>query len=63
MAGALVLTACGDDDDEPSPVTQPAGATDDSMVDDSMVDDSMVDDSMVDDSMVDDSMVDTTAAP
>ena len=64
LAATLVFSACGDDDEDPTPATQPSVATDDSMVDDSMVDDSMTDDSMVDDSMVDDTMMtDTTAAP
>ncbi len=57
LVGAMVLTACGDDSDDPAPATQPE------VTDDSMVDDSMVDDSMVDDSMVDEEMTDTTAAP
>jgi hypothetical protein len=62
LAGAMVLTACGDDSDDPAPATQPE-VTEDSMVDDSMVDEEMTDDSMVDDSMVDEEMTDTTAAP
>jgi hypothetical protein len=67
LAGAMVLTACGDDSDDPAPATQPE-VTEDSMVDEEMTDDSMVDDSMVDEEMTDDSMVDeemtdTTAAP
>ena len=57
LAGAMVLTACGDDSDDPAPATQPE------VTEDSMVDEEMTDDSMVDDSMVDEEMTDTTAAP
>jgi hypothetical protein len=61
LTGALVLTACGDDDEAP-PATQPTSTEDSVMTDDStMTEDSVITDdtTMTDDTM----MTDTTAAP
>ena len=59
IAGALVLAACGSDDDSadstPAATEAPA-ATDDEMSDDEMSDDEMSDDEMSDDEMSDDEM-------
>jgi pentapeptide MXKDX repeat protein len=68
LSGALVLAACGDDDETPAPATQPA-VTEETMVDEAMTEDTMTEDTMTEDSMTEDSMMedevmtDTTAAP
>ena len=64
IAGALVLAACGSDDndaDEPAPAATEAPADDD-MSDDDMADDDMSDDDMADDDMADDDMADDDMA-
>jgi len=61
LAGALAFTACGDDDDE-SPITDPAGGIDDTSVVDTGIGGTTPGTMPIETTPVD-TVVDTTAAP